>query len=108
MARSDHACWSISFLCCGSGVSSAYPDISGKLNLVDLAGSERVKKSLVVRDRLAEACAINKYGRCQFPRALVSPPSIALTHTCSHPRETFVITDGNEGCVCVCVGGGCV
>jgi hypothetical protein len=43
------------------GVSSAYPDISGKLNLVDLAGSERVKKSLVVRDRLAEACAINKY-----------------------------------------------
>jgi hypothetical protein len=28
---------------------------------VDLAGSERVKKSLVVKDRLAEACAINKY-----------------------------------------------
>ena len=51
---------SCGLLCFSSGVSSAYPDISGKLNLVDLAGSERVKKSLVVRDRLAEACAINK------------------------------------------------
>ncbi len=37
-----------------------YGNIHGKLNLVDLAGSERVKKSLVVKDRLAEACAINK------------------------------------------------
>ncbi len=59
---------------------------------MDLAGSERVKKSLVVRDRLAEACAINKYARC--PCVLVSP---ALTHACSHPREAFVMMDGNEG-----------